>query len=61
MAIVDANYKFIRVNVGTYGRSSDGGIFSNSNIGKALAANKLYLKKKPSWYGNTDATHYYRR
>ncbi|CAH2088855.1 unnamed protein product [Euphydryas editha] len=39
MAIVDADYKFICVDVGAYGKNSDGGIFSNSNIGKALISN----------------------
>jgi len=36
LAIVDADYKFITIVVGSYGRNSDGGIFSNSIIGKKL-------------------------
>lgn len=39
MAIVDADYKLICVNVGAYGKNSDGSIFSDSNIGKALMSN----------------------
>ncbi|KAB0802810.1 hypothetical protein PPYR_04996 [Photinus pyralis] len=34
MALVDADYKFIAINVGSYGRNSDGGIFEKSDIGK---------------------------
>ncbi len=36
MAIVDANYKFISVDVGSYGRHSDSSILAFSDIGKAL-------------------------
>jgi hypothetical protein len=36
LALVDANYRFIAIHVGTYGKNSDGGIFSNSNLGKSL-------------------------
>lgn len=36
LALVDANYKFIAVDVGSYGKNSDGGIFTNSAMGKAL-------------------------
>ncbi|KAK5648159.1 hypothetical protein RI129_003051 [Pyrocoelia pectoralis] len=32
MALVDADYKFISVDVGSYGRNSDGGIFSHSQM-----------------------------
>lgn len=46
MAIVDANYKFICVDIGAYGKNSDGGIFSNSTIGKALAANTLNIPEE---------------
>lgn len=36
LALVDADYRFIAVDVGGYGKNSDGGIFSDSNIGKKL-------------------------
>lgn len=36
MAIVDAEYKFLAVDIGAYGSSSDGGIFKSSEIGQAL-------------------------
>jgi hypothetical protein len=42
-SLVDASYKFIAVDVGAYGRNSDGGIFANSNVGKALKNNSLHL------------------
>nr|CAI5828130.1 unnamed protein product [Callosobruchus analis] len=36
LALVDADYKFITIDVGAYGRNSDGGIFEKSEIGKKL-------------------------
>jgi hypothetical protein len=36
LAFVDAQYNFIAVYVGAYGKNSDGGIFGNSHLGKAL-------------------------
>ena len=41
LAVVDANYKFIYVNVGCYGRISDGGVFKNSSLSSALEENLL--------------------
>lgn len=41
MALVDAKYKFIAVDIGAYGKSSDGGIFSGSKMGKAFEKNKF--------------------
>lgn len=43
LALVDANYKFIAVDIGAYGKNSDGGIFSNSKLGRALAASKYNI------------------
>lgn len=36
LAICDANYKFLVVDIGAEGRQSDGGIFKKSSIGQAL-------------------------
>jgi len=41
LALVDPCYNFIVVDVGSYGKNSDGGIFLNSNFGKALQNGKL--------------------
>ena len=43
MAVVDANYRFIYVNIGNYGRQSDGGIFSHSTFGASLERDTLNL------------------
>lgn len=36
LALVDADYKFIAVDIGSYGKNSDGGILSTSRLGKSL-------------------------
>ncbi|XP_031333878.1 uncharacterized protein LOC116163884 [Photinus pyralis] len=41
LAIVDANYKFLYVNVGMNGRISDGGVYRESDICKAIEQNIL--------------------
>lgn len=43
MAVVDANLKFIYVDIGSYGHNSDGGVFSNCTLGKRLASESLNL------------------
>ncbi|XP_036140826.1 protein ALP1-like [Monomorium pharaonis] len=45
MAICDAHYIFRFVDIGAYGRRSDGGIFSNSVIGKNFNANRMNVPK----------------
>lgn len=41
MVVVDAECKFIMVDVGGYGKNSDGSVFANSNFGKRLRDEKL--------------------
>ena len=36
LALVDARYKLAVVDIGSYGRNSDGGIFAHSKLGKYL-------------------------
>jgi len=36
LAVADANYKCIKIDVGSYGKDSDGGVLSYSNILKRL-------------------------
>ena len=40
LAVVDADYKFIMVDIGDKGRFSDAGIFANSNLGHFVKANR---------------------
>ena len=46
MALVDANLKFTGIEVGAPGRYSDGGIFSNSNLGKGFLNGSFALPAK---------------
>lgn len=43
MAVVDAEYRFISIDVGSYGGSNDSSVFQKSNFGRRLSANQLHL------------------
>lgn len=43
LAIADANYKFIYVNVGAYGSEGDSGVFSNDTLGRTILNNTIPL------------------
>ena len=43
MAVVDADYKLIYIDVGCNGRVSDGGVFKNFSVYKALENNDLNI------------------
>ena len=45
MALVDADYKFVYVDIGAQGRISDGGVFNNCKLSKRLQNNTLNLPK----------------
>lgn len=43
LALVDGNYNFLYINVGTNGRLSDGGVYWNSDLSKAIETNSLNI------------------
>lgn len=45
LTLVDADCRFITVDVGAYGRKSNGSIFRSSQLGKKLLTNQLNLPK----------------
>lgn len=48
LALVDANYKFTYVNIGTNGRISDGGVYRESDLFQAIENNRLnFPEDKP--------------
>ena len=46
LAVVDANYNFVIVDVGAYSQQSDTSVFANFAFGKMLKSNKLLLPEK---------------
>ena len=52
MAVCDADYNFLLVDVGDSGRQSDGGVFFNGNIAHAINENLLNLPKPRLFFGN---------
>ena len=49
MATVNANYEFVMVNIGEYGRLSDGSVFSSSHLGHAINSGCLNLPAPRTW------------
>ena len=54
MAVVNANYEFILVDVGDYGRLSDGSVFSSSYLGNAINSSTLNLPEPRALLSNSD-------
>nr|CAH7719380.1 unnamed protein product [Callosobruchus chinensis] len=54
MAIVGADYKFICVGIGGYGKNSDSGIFEASNMGRRFENGKMNMPNGKSLPGQND-------
>lgn len=52
LGVVDANYCFISVDIGSYGSCSDSYAFKNSNFGQRLEMNQLKLPKNAQLPGD---------
>ncbi|XP_050552278.1 uncharacterized protein LOC118277359 [Spodoptera frugiperda] len=55
LAIADANYRFVVVDIGAYGRNSDSGILSSSRLGQSLNNNTLDIPPIKCLPGTTEA------
>ncbi|CAH2083600.1 unnamed protein product [Euphydryas editha] len=58
LALVDANYKFIAVDIGSYGKNSDGGILTNSALGRGLENGTLNVPESSPLPGTNILTPY---
>lgn len=58
IALVDAHYNFTAVDVGAYGRNSDGGIFMHSKLGNRLDQKKLNVPPSTALPGTTNVVPY---
>ncbi|XP_039763801.1 protein ANTAGONIST OF LIKE HETEROCHROMATIN PROTEIN 1-like isoform X2 [Pararge aegeria] len=51
LAVVDAKYRFVIVDIGAYGRNSDGGIMSHSKLGQKMQGNRLNIPRNKTLPG----------
>lgn len=58
LALVDAYYKFIMIDVGAYGRNSDGGIYEKSLMGQRFARNELSVPPNEPLSQNSEPLPY---
>jgi hypothetical protein len=56
LALVNANYEFIMVHVGTNGRVSDGGVIENTEFHRKLISNQLHLPPESPLSHGVDTT-----
>lgn len=56
MAVVDSEYRYVFIDVGAEGRQSDGGVFKNCKLGKALQNKELNTPPPARLPGATGVT-----
>ena len=56
LALVDAEYRFLYVDVGSYGRISDGGVFTSCSLSTALESNALHVPNDCKLPGSSTMT-----
>lgn len=59
LGIADAKYKFTYVNIGAYGSSSDGGILTNSELGRLLQSGNINFPPESSLLQGEPAIPYF--
>lgn len=59
MALVNANYNFTSVDVGSNGRVSDSGIFRECSLQRSIEAKFLRVPSPKSFSGRFTRVHYY--
>ncbi|XP_068117002.1 uncharacterized protein [Hyperolius riggenbachi] len=59
LAVADADYKFVYVDVGSYGGSSDSGIFRRSRLHGLLNEDRLDIPGDKPWPGRTSPSYPY--
>lgn len=59
LAIVEANYKFIAVDVGSYGKEGDNGIFQKSAMGKKIISGQFNVPQPTPLPGTDILTPHY--
>lgn len=58
LAIVGADYRFVSVDIGSYGKNSDGGIFERSTMGRRFAADRMDVPSPSPLPGTTTMSPY---
>jgi hypothetical protein len=58
LALVDAHYNFIAVDVGSFEKNNDGGILAHSDLGKALESGTLNIPRNALLPGTTNEAPY---
>ena len=58
-AVADANAMFLSVDIGDYGKHSDGGVLKNSSFGRALFCNQLPIPKAEPFMDDGPLPYYF--